>query len=301
MDVGRPRSINGSGPAELEYDLGTWQGQIAATRAGALPDRFYKLSPEDLERGLRERKAQQCNDAKSDRFRSPARRIVGFDKETRGFAVQTRRRGGEWSEPEVIQPEVIEAEGRRNPRFHETERLVRAALTGLRQARLRAVPGGPKKRKSGHRAAFLRDGGESPGRVEVLVVTVVRRLLPLDGASHRGEVSNGAGKLAPPVKASTEPGTAPRRRRGGKRYAGEVVAAVIRAAIDLKEPPSRAVRERWHRETLPDATTTLTGHILNLMGGKPLPSARRKRWEREAGRMTRDDSVTLNELTRRLG
>jgi hypothetical protein len=167
MNVGRPRSINGSGPAELEYDLGTWQGQIAAKRAGALPDRFYQLSPEDVERGLRERKAQQWNDAKSDRFRSPGRRIVGFDKVTRAFAVQTRRRGGEWSEPEVIQPEVIEAERRRNPPSPETERLVRAALAGLRRARLLAVPGGPKKRKRGHRAAVLLDRPDSelPRRV----------------------------------------------------------------------------------------------------------------------------------------
>jgi hypothetical protein len=99
---------------------------------------------------------------------------------------------------------------------------------------------------------------------------------------------------------SAEPGAASRRRRGPKRYDAETVAAIIRAALKLKEPLSReAARLRW-RDEVPRATTTLIDRVFGLMGGRPLSPAHRERWEREASRMTPDGSVTLDEITQRL-
>jgi hypothetical protein len=90
--------------------------------------------------------------------------------------------------------------------------------------------------------------------------------------------------------------------RSAKSYDARVVVPVIRLAAELHETPCRAVRDRWyHERRVPDATTTLFDHVLGLMGGKPLSPARRRQWDQAARRMAADGSVTLDELTQRLG
>jgi hypothetical protein len=125
---------------EPEFDLGTWQGQIAAKRAGALPDRFYQQSSEDLERGLRERREQQWKDR--GRFRSRARRCHYVPRV--GLAHQTRRGDGPWSTRDVVDDQMIEQERQRSPSWPESERLAAAALEGLRRAERHAREARPR-------------------------------------------------------------------------------------------------------------------------------------------------------------
>jgi hypothetical protein len=283
-------------------------------------------SPEERQRDLEEsrefhRRRMQAG------ARASRTRIIDVGPEPGSHTVQTRHRDGELSAVEVVDEETIATASRRTPRWPEMESYVRAILTSLRrtwrQAHLRVVPGGPQKRKRGHRqtAVVVRDGeqdderhragtGRSPyeaiarlaDRVDVLTMAVAmlmrQSFLPVNGASsHRSDkVSDGAGKSAPLAK----PATAPRRRRGGRRYNGEVVAAVVCRAIDLDARPSQAIRDHWHAE-IAGSTTPLIKHVHDLMGNGPLPPARRERWKQEASRMNRDDSITLVELTRRLG
>jgi hypothetical protein len=305
----------------VRYDLGSIRGQKAAKRDGVLPERF-RQSLVDYAREVELYKAEQRCDLTSGRVRAPTVFSFGFDEGAGAYTHQIQRRGGDLSAPEVIDAEMIEAASRRSWSWDESKRRATAAVANLhsawRRARLRAVPGGPKKRKRGHRAAVLRDGGEPPRRVaqtgagrdasrleathlateiEVLVAMMVRLLhLPPDGASQRrsGEVSNSVMLRAP-----TEPRAAPRRQRASRSYDAEIAVAIIRRATQLNERPRRAVRDQWHRE-IPGGSTTLIDHILKLMGSKPLSTARRRQWEQEACRMVCDGSVTLDELTQRL-
>jgi hypothetical protein len=110
---------------------------------------------------------------------------------------------------------------------------------------------------------------------------------------------------APVEEVSADERSGKRKRSGkgkrvGRSYDVKVVASVIRRAVELDEKPRRELRDRWYRE-VPGATTPLIEHILGLMRGKPLPVIRRKRWEQAADRMADDGTVTLAELTQRLG
>jgi hypothetical protein len=136
-----------------------------------LPERF-RQSPEDFQRAVQAYKRRQRQDLNSGRVRASTVRSIGLNPETGNHTCQVQRHGGPWSEPEVIQPEVIEAERRRNPRWRETERRAAAALRDLRRAErllrgVRVVPSarlrGRYEHRPGHRRTTASRGPPDDG------------------------------------------------------------------------------------------------------------------------------------------
>lgn len=66
-------------------------------------------------------------------------RFIGFDEEAGADTHQIRRRGGEWSAPEVIDEELIEAQARHSPGWFESKARATAALASLRRAERQVV------------------------------------------------------------------------------------------------------------------------------------------------------------------
>jgi hypothetical protein len=89
-------------------------------------------------------------------------RFIDVGPEPGTHKVRTRHRDGEWSAPEAVTDQMIEAERQHSPSWAETERRARAALRGLRRAEqllrgLRVVPPprpqGWNEHRPGHRPA----------------------------------------------------------------------------------------------------------------------------------------------------
>ena len=106
-------------------------------------------------------------------------RFTDFDEEAGAYTSRIRRRGGEWSPPEVVDEELIEAEARRSPSWFESKARATAVLAGLRRAERQAVrrarphvvrasrtvpavrpsrPQGRSERRPGHRRATTSRG-----------------------------------------------------------------------------------------------------------------------------------------------
>jgi hypothetical protein len=152
--------------------------QIAAKPAGdeVQPGR-YQQSSEDYQRAVDAFKRRQYHDLRSGRVQPSTVRSIGVDRETGAWTHHVRRHGGEWSAPEVVTDQMIQA----NPPSPETERLARAALTALhrawrqdQRARMRVVgtalslsrsrrPGGRSEHRPGHRATPTSRGPPDDG------------------------------------------------------------------------------------------------------------------------------------------
>jgi hypothetical protein len=146
----------------------------------------------------------------------PKRRI-DYDEETGEHTIQVRQGDGSWSQPKVVQPEVVEEERQRNPRWPEMELGVRVALAGLRRAERHA-----------QRARL---------RAVRTILPPLRSRAPRGGAKSRpGARRPSCRPRAPSDDPGSEPGEPPRH------CAARGHASLTFSAADAEAPPSWAGR-----------------------------------------------------------
>jgi hypothetical protein len=123
---------------------------------------------------------------------------------------------------------------------------------------------------------------------------------PPPGADFRARLAQTP--TAPVEQPAAE--VSPQRKRLGKAYDAAIAATIVRRVAN--GVPSRALRDAMYREGV--GTTPLIDHILDLTRDRRkkdspyrrLSVTRRRHWERAAGELIEDGTVTLDELTKRL-